>query len=72
LIKQQCLHEGVWFTAFEFALGAGIIGATSGDARPAALVQLLRVQLVKQTQSPTPHPHLNVDAAEVNPAPRTK
>jgi hypothetical protein len=68
LIRQQGLHEGAWFVAFEFGLGAGIIGATPADARPAALVQLLKVQLVKQTQLPSPHPHLTVDAAEVNPS----
>jgi hypothetical protein len=72
LIKQQGVHEGTWLAAFEFGFGAGIIGATPDDARPAALVQLLKVQLVKQTQLPPPHPHLTVDAAEVNPAPRTK
>lgn len=67
LIKQQDLHEGVWFAAFEFGLAAGMIGPTPDDARPAAFVQLLKVQLVKQTQLPSPHPHLTVDAAEVNP-----
>jgi len=69
LIKQQGLHEGFWLIAFKFSMGAGIIGATPDDARPAALLQMLKVQLVKQTQIPPPHPHLTVDAAEVNPAP---
>jgi hypothetical protein len=68
LIKQQGLHEGCWLVGFEFGMAAGIIGPTPEDARPAAVVQLLKVQLVKQTQTPVPHPHLTVDASEVNPA----
>lgn len=70
LIKQQGLHEGTWMVALEFGLAAGFIGATPADARPAALVQVIRVQLVKQTAEPSPHPHLIVDAAAVNPAPQ--
>jgi hypothetical protein len=43
-----------------------MIGPTPDDARPAAFVQVLKVNLVRQTL-PLPHPHLTVDAAEVNP-----
>jgi hypothetical protein len=67
LIKQQGIHEGAWLAAFDFGFGAGMIGPTPDEARPAALVQLLKVNLVRQTQIPPPHPHLTVDAAEVNP-----
>jgi len=67
LIKQQGIHEGAWLAAFEFGLGAGIIGSSPDDARPAAVLQLLKVQLVRQTQVPLPHPQLTVDAAAVNP-----
>ena len=69
LIKQKNLHDGVWL-ALEFGLAAGIIGVTPADARPAALVQLLKVQLVKQTQLASALSHLTVHAAEVNPAPQ--
>jgi hypothetical protein len=68
LIKQQGLHEGAWLAGFDFGFGAGMIGSTPDEARPAAFVQLLKVNLVKQTLPP-PHPHLTVDAAEVNPRP---
>ncbi len=70
LIKQQGIHEGAWLAGFEFNLGAGMVGQTPEDAKPSAFVQLLKVQLVRQTQVPVPHPHLTVDAAEVNPAPQ--
>ena len=68
LIKQQGLHEGNWMAAFEFTLGAGLIGPTPAEAWPSALVQAKTVLLVRQTV-PLSHPHLTVDAAEVNPAP---
>jgi hypothetical protein len=72
LIKQQGLHEGLWLIAFEFGMGAGIIGPTPEDARPTGFFQVVKVQLVKQTQIPVPHPQLTVNAAEVNPAPATR
>jgi hypothetical protein len=73
LIKQQGLREGTWLAAFDFGFGAGMIGPTPDDARPAAFVQVLKVNLVRQTLPP-PHPHLTVDASEVNlpPAARRK
>jgi hypothetical protein len=67
LIKEQDLHEGTWLAGFDFAFGVGMIGPTPDDARPAAFVQVLKVNLVRQTL-PLPHPHLTVDAAEVNPS----
>jgi hypothetical protein len=71
LIKQQGIHEGAWFAAFEFGLVAGIIGPTPDEAKPSALLQVQKVQLVRQLQLPSPHPRLTVDATEVNPAPTT-
>jgi hypothetical protein len=42
LIKQQGLHEGTWLAGFDFGFGAGMIGPTPDDARPAAFVQVLQ------------------------------
>jgi hypothetical protein len=67
LVKQQGLHEGHWLVTFELNLAAGIIGQTPATSMPAAFVQINRLQLVRQDQVPSPHPHLTVDAAEVNP-----
>jgi hypothetical protein len=65
LVKQQGLHEGLWMVAFEVGLVAGIIGPTPATSGPAALVQFNKVQLMRLDQPL--HPHLTVDAAEVNP-----
>jgi hypothetical protein len=70
LIKQQGLHEGHWMLALEFSLGAGIIGATPENVTPGAIVQVQKLQLIRQNALPPPHPHLTVDAAQVNPAPK--
>jgi hypothetical protein len=68
MIKQQGLHEGLWMVAFEVNFSAGIIGQTPPTSMPGFLVQLTKLQLLRQDQIPPPNPHLTVDAAEVNPA----
>ena len=65
LIKEQSLHEGLWTVAFEFGLGAAILGPTPEQAKPSAIVSIMRVQLVRQpAEQPNP---LALDAAKVNP-----
>jgi hypothetical protein len=67
LMKQQGIHEGLWLLAFEFNLGAGLVGATKEDIRPAAFVQINKISLVRQNEI-SAAPNLIVNAAEVNPA----
>lgn len=69
LIKQQNIHEGRWWAAFEFALGSGLLGAAPPDVLPGAMVQIRRVLLAQADQA-TPQQFI-VDAAEVNPAQST-
>jgi hypothetical protein len=66
LIKQQNLHEGRWLLAFEFQLLAGMMGTSPSDAKPGAMIQISRVQLVRKDNEPPDAPGL-VDAAAVNP-----
>lgn len=66
LIKQHGLHEGVWILGFEFGFGAAIVGATKEEARPSALVQINKLQLVRQIGTGEGQPR-GVDAGEVNP-----
>ena len=68
LIKHQGLHEGVWIIGIEFGLAAGLFGPTAAEARPSALVQINKLQLVRHTDPNTEPPHFAVDAAEANPA----
>jgi hypothetical protein len=67
LIKQQGLHEGLWTLGFEFTFLAGIMGPTPSNSTPSVLVQMSKLQLIRQDQLPPPNPHLTVDAAEANP-----
>jgi hypothetical protein len=67
MIKQQGLHEGLWMVAFEVNFVAGVLGTTPPTSMPSVLVQMTKLQLIRQDQVPPPNPHLTVDAAEVNP-----
>ena len=66
LIKEQNIHDGRWWAAFEFTLGSGLFGATPADVFPGGMFQIRRVLLAQADQS-TPEQFV-VDAAEVNPA----
>jgi hypothetical protein len=70
LIKHQGLHEGKWTIGIEFNMGAALAGPSPADARPTAIVAVNRLQL---TQPPEGAAALTftVDAASVNPAPKT-
>jgi hypothetical protein len=65
LIKQQNIHEGRWWAAFEFALGSGLFGAAPPEVLPGAMFQIRRVLLAQADQA-TPQQFV-VDASEVNP-----
>jgi hypothetical protein len=67
LIKQQGIHDGLWIIAFEFNLGAGLVGASKEDVRPSAFVQINKISLVRQNEI-LGAPNLIVNAAEINPA----
>jgi hypothetical protein len=73
LIKAQNIHEGKWWVAFEFLLGTGLLGGQVGspDAFPGGFFTIRRITLAQATAEPPPPPHLIVDAAIVNPRPRT-
>lgn len=68
LVKQNRLHEGIYDLAVEFHIGVGAVGGDSSSAVPGVLVGVKRIGLIKSAvQGAT-----TVDAAEVNPAPKTK
>lgn len=68
LIKQQGLHEGRWMLSLEFSLGAGNLGPSPEEARPAAIVTVAKVTLQKLGKNEQPAPlSFILDAAEVNP-----
>jgi hypothetical protein len=70
LIKQQGLHEGLWMLRVEFGLAATNINSVEGgtDLTPAAIVPVkaLGLQVGREENS------LTVDAAKVNPSPKTR
>jgi len=69
LIKQQGLHEGLWMFSAEFGLGAVNIGGAEGskELSPAAIVPIKSVGLQQGTEDNS----LTVDAAKVNPKPKS-
>ena len=67
LVKQQGLHDGTWMLGFEFGMGATMGGATPAESVPLALLQVLKIQLVKQPPGPLQYPRVTVNAAEINP-----
>jgi hypothetical protein len=70
LLKEQGIHEGLWTLSFEIVLGAGQFGPTQAEAKPGAIMQINKLQLLRQAGG-TPEIANVVDAAIVNP-PRTK
>jgi hypothetical protein len=61
LAKQQNIREGRWMLAIEFTIGIGLFGAQRPEARPGAVIQADKVQLVRASaDSPA---NLVVDAA---------
>jgi hypothetical protein len=72
LIKQQGLHEGFWMIAFEFNFTAGMLGSAGpADVKPAALMQIAKLQLIQAPDANKDIPFV-VDAAKVNPAAKEK
>lgn len=67
LIKQQGIHDGSWILAVEFNFGAAFVGPNKDAIRPAAVVQVNKLQLVRQTEISEGQP-IGVDAARINPA----
>jgi hypothetical protein len=66
LLKQADIHEGRWLVGFSLGFAGGMVGPTTEDSWPSALVQIRGVTLVRQEEG-TPVSPLMVDAAGENP-----
>jgi hypothetical protein len=65
LVRVQGITEGKWVLGFEFNLGAGLIGVTPENPKPAAFVAINKIVLSRHIEG-QPEPPFVVDAAEVN------
>lgn len=65
LIKQQGITEGRWLIGFEFQLNAGMVGKTPEDSLPAAVLNVVRLQLVRVPPE-APASSLVVSASEIS------
>jgi hypothetical protein len=65
LIKDQHIHEGIWGFIVNFGMQAQNVGPNENELRPAVLIPLLSVGLMKFDKET----NISVDAAKVNPAP---
>lgn len=68
LLKAQGIHEGIWGLHVKFGLRAMNLGASDEDLQPSAVVPLMAIGL-QQFEKVN---NVAVDAAVVNPAPRTQ
>jgi hypothetical protein len=66
LIKANDIHEGLWTLSFDITVAVGTFGPSTADAKPGAMMQIAKVQLVRQSSALPDAPNL-VDAAKVNP-----
>jgi hypothetical protein len=69
LLKQEGIHDGIWALSVEFGFGAANINTDpSGETvAPASIVTVQKIGLVRAEKLD----NISVDAAEVNPAPKT-
>jgi hypothetical protein len=64
LIKAHDIHEGIWGLFVNFGISAQNIGPNENELRPAAMIPILQLGLLKFDKET----NLSVDAAKVNPA----
>lgn len=67
LIKQHGIHEGLWGLYLEFGLAAGNVATGPNELTPTAFVGVAKIGLQRFEEAT----NLTVDAAEVNPLPKT-
>lgn len=68
LLKQHGIHEGLWGVYVKFGLKGANIGESDDALMPAAIIPVLQMGLQKFDKLN----NLSVDAAKVNPKPRTR
>jgi hypothetical protein len=68
LIKHLDIHEGLWSVFFKFGIHGFNLGLNNSSPVPTAIVPIMEIGISRDAE-PTP---LTVDAADVNPTPRTK
>ena len=68
LVKHYGLREGLFDLLLEYQFAFGNFGPTPSQVTPGAMIGLAKLGLARATQVGP----LTVDAAEVNPAPKTR
>jgi len=63
LVKNQCIHEGLWGIQIKFGIQGANIGSGPDNLHPAAIVPIIQIGIRQYTESSS----LTVDAAVVNP-----
>lgn len=73
LVKAAGLHEGRWWLVVNFGMSPGNFGPSDDQIAPGMIVAIqgLTIQRVTPELSPPPPANLTVDAAAVNPRPKT-
>jgi hypothetical protein len=68
LVKNQGIHEGLWAIYVEFGIGAGNVGPSPEELKPAAIIPVMKLG-IQRVEEPS---NLSVDASIVNPSPGSK
>lgn len=72
LIKQIGVHEGQWMLAANFGMGPGNFGPTPDEVAPGMVVVVNQMGIQRVEPGTVTPPSLTLDAAVVNPKPKTK
>ncbi len=68
LVRKQGLHEGIWVLSVNLGMQATNVGPSESDLKPSAIVAIMGLGIQKADKES----NLSVDAAKVNPKPKSK
>lgn len=71
IIKASGIHEGRWALMANLGMGVGNFGPTPDDVAPGVVVSIQSVGITRETAAAPQPPSITVDAAEVNPQPKS-
>jgi hypothetical protein len=72
LVKAAGIHEGRWFLMMTFAMSPANFGPSDDQMNPGMVMAATGVGIQREPPEQRAPASLVVDAAEVNPAPKTK
>jgi hypothetical protein len=72
LVKEAGIHEGRWFLMMGFAMSVANFGPSDDRMSPGGIVAVTNIGIQREPPEQKAPASLVVDAAEVNPLPKTE